>query len=213
MKGISVDMGKNGLNQKKSDPMIAYPLHDSLYLNITNQCPNACRFCIRETPNGVGYNLWLNHEPAVPEIIAAVQDVTEPYREVVFCGYGEPLTRPEVVIAVARWLKTQAVPVRINTNGLADLFLRYDVLPKLAGLINTISISLNAGDAAAYADLTRSRYGLKAFPALLDFIRRSRKYIPEVVVTAVDYPGVDLDNISKIIRSLGVMYRIRHFQQ
>jgi TatD family-associated radical SAM protein len=213
MKGISAVMGENSSDHSQLEPVIAYPLHGSLYLNITNQCPNACRFCIRGTTDGVGYNLWLEHEPAVSEIVAAIQGVVEPYREVVFCGYGEPLTRPEVVIAVAQWLKTQAVPVRINTNGLADLFLGYDVLPQLAGLITTVSISLNAGDAAAYADITQSRYGLKAFPALLDFIRRSRKYIPKVVVTAVDYPGVNLDNIAKMARNLGVTYRIRHFQQ
>jgi TatD family-associated radical SAM protein len=204
---------KNESNPVELASVIAYPLRGALYLNITNRCPNACRFCIRGTAAGVGYNLWLEHEPSVAEIIAAIGTKVASYREVVFCGYGEPLTRPEVVIAVAEWLKKQAVPVRINTNGLADLFLGYDVLPQLAGLIDVISISLNAGDAVAYANLTQSRYGLKAFPALLDFSARSRKYIPQVVLTGVDYPGVEPGSIAKIAEDLGVPYKIRLFQQ
>jgi TatD family-associated radical SAM protein len=210
---MHVRMKKNERNPAEPAQVIAYPLHGVLYLNITNRCPNACRFCIRGTAGGVGYNLWLKQEPGVAEVIAAIGDTAASYREVVFCGYGEPLIRPEVVIAVAEWLKKQAVPVRINTNGLADLFLGYDVLPQLAGLVDVISISLNAGDAAAYADITQSSYGLKAFPALLDFAGRSRKYIPQVVLTGVDYPGVELGNIGKIAKDLGVSYKIRHFQQ
>jgi TatD family-associated radical SAM protein len=195
--------------------VIAYPLHDALYLNITNRCPNACRFCIRSTDTGVGYNLWLEREPEAAEVIAALGDTLAAYREVVFCGYGEPLIRPEIVIAVAGWLKNQTDPVkiRINTNGLADLFLGYDVLPQLAGLVDVISISLNAGDAAAYVEITQTPYGLKAFPALLNFAARSRSYIPQVVLTAVDYPGVKLDNIKTIAKNLGAQYKIRHFLQ
>jgi TatD family-associated radical SAM protein len=210
---MHVRMKKNECNPVERAEVIAYPLSGALYLNITNQCPNACRFCIRGTAGGIGYNLWLEYEPGVAEIIAAIGDAAASYREVVFCGYGEPLMRPEVVVAVAQWLKKQNVSVRINTNGLADLFLGYDVLPQLAGLVDVISISLNAGDAAAYADLTQSVYGLKAFPALLDFVGRSRKYIPKVVVTGVDYPGVELGNIEKIAKDLGVAYKIRHFQE
>ena len=194
--------------------VIAYPIKDGLYLNITNRCQNACRFCIRDTENGVGYDLWLERDPTVAEIIQAIGDPTI-YREIVFCGYGEPLTRPEVVVEVARWIKSksESVPVRLNTNGLADLFLGYDILPQLAGLIDVISISLNAMDALSYAEITRSAYGLKAYPALLEFIKRSRNYIPQVVVTAVDYPGVNLEGFGEIAKKLNVMYKIRNYQQ
>jgi TatD family-associated radical SAM protein len=191
--------------------VIAYPLHGALYLNITNRCPNACRFCIRETC-GVGYNLWLEHEPAVDEIINAIGDPSQ-YREVVFCGYGEPLTRPDVVVEVARWLKEKQVKVRLNTNGLADLFLGYDILPRLAGVVDAISISLNASDADSYAEITRTGYGLDAFPAVLDFTARSKEYIPNVILTAVDYPGVNLEKAAAIAKKLNVMYKTRVFQQ
>jgi TatD family-associated radical SAM protein len=191
--------------------VIAYPLHGSLYLNITNRCPNACRFCIRETC-GVGYHLWLEHEPAVNEIIEAIGDPAR-YHEVVFCGYGEPLTRPEVVIEVGRWLKEKRVKVRLNTNGLADLFLGYDILPRLGGVVDTISISLNAPDAESYAEITRTAYGLDAYPAVVAFASRSRKYIPEVVLTAVEYPGVDVQKAAAVAKKLNIPYRIRVFQQ
>ncbi|HYH04265.1 MAG TPA: TatD family nuclease-associated radical SAM protein [Bacillota bacterium] len=194
--------------------VIAYPIKDGLYLNITNRCQNACRFCIRDTTNGVGYNLWLEHEPTVEDMIKAIGNPAD-YREIVFCGYGEPLTRPVVVIEVSRWIKQESVsiPVRLNTNGLADLFLGYDVLPQLKGLIDVISISLNAVNASSYAEITQSEYGLKAYPALLEFIKRSRDYIPEVVVTAVNYPGVDLEGFGEIAKKLNVMYKIRNYQQ
>ncbi len=195
------------------DMVIAYPIRDALYLNITNRCPNACLFCIRETTGGVGFNLWLSHEPSVPEIMAAIEKYGFNYREIVFCGYGEPLLRPEIVKEVARKVKEHQVSVRLNTNGLADLFLEYDVLAELSGLIDTISISLNAEDAAAYEKLTKTPYGTKAFGAVLDFIRRSQSVIPKVMVSVVRYPGVDIKKAALIAENLGVEFRIRELME
>ncbi len=199
---------------KNNDLVFAYPLNGSLYLNITNRCPNACLFCIRNSVDGVGYNLWLEREPMAGEILAAVGHL-KGIREIVFCGYGEPLLRPEVIIEVATALKERIrseqldIGIRINTNGLADLFLGYDVLPQLKGLIDAISISLNAHNSEAYLKITQSPYGEKAFPAVLDFVRRSTFYIPKVVLSVVRYPGVDIGEATKITRDLGVELRIR----
>ncbi|HBF35844.1 MAG TPA: radical SAM protein [Firmicutes bacterium] len=193
--------------------VIAYPIQDALYLNITNRCPNACLFCIRETTGGVGYNLWLNHEPSVHEIMMMVEEYGYHYREVVFCGYGEPLLRPEIVKEVAGKIKEHQVSVRLNTNGLADLFLGYDILPELAELIDTISISLNAENAAAYEKLTQSPYGINAFPAVLDFIRRSKLVIPKVVASVVRYPGVDIKKAALLAEDLKVDFRIRELME
>ncbi len=190
---------------------IAYPLQDALYLNITNRCSNRCRFCIRET-SGVGYNLWLEREPEVAEILAAIDEPRQ-YREIVFCGYGEPLSRPEVVVAVAKYLKEQTtIPIRLNTNGLADLFLSNDILPQLQGLIDVISISLNAHSSSSYQEITQTPYGDQAFPAVLDFIKRSKVYIPHVVVSVVRYPGVELEQAQLLAEQLGVEFRIREYQ-
>lgn len=202
------------INKKTKDLIFTYPLHDSLYLNITNRCPNACLFCIRDSGGGVGYNLWLEREPAAGEILAAIGDLKD-FREIVFCGYGEPLMRPEVIIEVATGLKERIrnerlnFKIRINTNGLADLFLGYDILPQLEGLIDALSISLNAHNSEEYLRLTRSTYGERAFPAVLDFARRSILYIPKVVLSVVRYPGVDIGEVTKISKGLGIELRIR----
>ncbi|HOJ77973.1 MAG TPA: TatD family nuclease-associated radical SAM protein [Bacillota bacterium] len=192
---------------------IAYTLNNSLYLNITNQCPNACIFCIRNTENGVGYDLWLNEEPSATAIIKAIQEHDD-YQEIVFCGYGEPLSRPEIVVTVAKWIKQELnKPVRINTNGLADLMLGYDVLPLLEGLVDTISISLNADNADDYFKLTKSKFGAKAFAAVLDFARRSKKYIPRVVLSVVNVAGVDIAACSRIAAEIGADFRVRNYQE
>jgi TatD family-associated radical SAM protein len=200
---------ENQLSEGQS-MVIAYPIKDALYLNITNRCPNACLFCIRETTSGVGYNLWLAHEPSVAEIITVAEELQYyQYREIVFCGYGEPLIRPEVLVEVSRFLKKHPVKIRLNTNGLSDLFLGYDILPQLEGLIDAISISLNAENADVYMELTKTPYGIAAFPVLLGFIRRSKLVIPDVAVSVVRYPGVNIEKAALLAKDLGVEFRVR----
>lgn len=200
---------ESDFNSKKA-LVIAYQLHGSLYLNITNRCPNACLFCIRGSKTGVGYNLWLEHEPSLAEVIDAIRDPSS-YREIVFCGYGEPLMRPEIVEGTARWLKQWPVSVRLNTNGLADLILGYDILPRLQGLIDIISISLNADNAQLYNELCRTEFGERAFPAILEFARRSTKYIPKVILSVVDYPGVNQEKAAVIAAEIGAEFRVREY--
>lgn len=189
---------------------IAYQLNGSLYLNITNRCPNACVFCIRGSKTGVGYNLWLEHEPSVTEVTNTIGD-PKGYREIVFCGYGEPLLRPEVVEGTAGWLKQWPGTIRLNTNGLADLFLGYDILPRLNGLIDIVSISLNADNARLYQKLCRSEFGEKAFPAILEFAKRSLDHIPRVILSVVDYPEVNPEKAAAIAKEIGAEFRIREY--
>ncbi|NYE56842.1 TatD family nuclease-associated radical SAM protein [Carboxydothermus ferrireducens] len=192
---------------------IAYELGNSLYINLTNRCTNACVFCIRKTEKGVGYDLWLEREPDTREIIAALKE-KDPlkYEEVVFCGYGEPLLRIKEVVEVARWLKEIGVKkVRINTNGLANRYHGRNILPELKGLVDVISISLNAQDAETYQKVSRSRYGQEAYAEVLKFIEESKKYIPEVVVTVVRWEGVDVEETKKVAERLGVKLRVREF--
>ncbi|GAV26107.1 radical SAM protein [Carboxydothermus islandicus] len=192
---------------------IAYELGNSLYINLTNRCTNACEFCIRKTEKGVGYDLWLDREPDTREIIAALKE-KDPlkYEEVVFCGYGEPLLRIKEVVEVARWLKEIGVKkVRINTNGLANRYHGRNILPELKGLVDIISISLNAQDAETYQKVSRSRYGQEAYAEVLKFIEESKKYIPEVVVTVVRWEGVDVEEAKKVAERMGVKLRVREF--
>ncbi len=193
--------------------MIAYKLGDSLYLNITNRCTNKCGFCLRQYGKGVGgYNLWLEKEPTTGEIIEEIGDPSG-YKEIVFCGYGEPLMRLDVVIDVARYLKKNypEIPIRINTNGQANLIYGEDVTPRFKGLVDIMSISLNAENAQKYDEMCHSDYGEEAFYSILEFARKCKNYVPRVVLTVVDLPNIDLEKCRKLAEDLGVELRVRSY--
>ncbi|MDN5301854.1 MAG: hypothetical protein PWQ60_1368 [Thermoanaerobacteraceae bacterium] len=195
--------------------MITYKLGNSLYLNITNRCTNRCGFCIRNNEIGVGgYDLWLEKEPTTKEIIEAIGDPTG-YKEVVFCGYGEPLMRLQTVLDVAGYLKKNypSVPIRINTNGQANLIYGEDVTPQFKGLIDVISISLNAENAGKYQEMCRSDYGEEAYYSILEFARKCKNYIPRVVLSVVDLPSIDVEKCRKLAEDLGVEFRVRHYDK
>lgn len=188
---------------------LAYILNGNLYLNITNRCINNCTFCIRQNEQGVGYDLWLDREPTSREVLDAIKEI-EKYDEIIFCGYGEPMLRPDVIIEVAKELKEKRKKkIRINTNGLAERFLGKKILPDLKGLIDTISISLNAQDAETYHKLSRPGIGMEAFNAVLQFAKESKEYIPEVILSVVDLPEVDVEACKEIAERLGVGFRVR----
>ncbi|AEF94199.1 Radical SAM domain protein [Desulfotomaculum nigrificans CO-1-SRB] len=189
--------------------IVSYQIQDSLYLNITNRCPNRCAFCIRQTATGIGYNLWLEKEPTVQEVLAAVKDPRQ-YQEIVFCGYGEPLSRLEIVKEVAAALKKQgAKSIRVNTNGQANLFYGRNIVPELANLVDTMSISLNAQDAATYVKICAPANGEEAYYSMLEFARKCVGVIPRVILSVVDWPGVDVPACQAIANELGAEFRLR----
>ncbi|MFC1637696.1 TatD family nuclease-associated radical SAM protein, partial [Candidatus Margulisiibacteriota bacterium] len=191
-----------------------YPVGDSLYLNITNRCTNQCQFCIRYKTRQFNkkYELWMDHEPSADEVIKAIGDPTK-YKQIVFCGYGEPLLRLETVKTVAKELKMKKVKIRIDTNGHANLFWGRNILPELKGLIDIMSISLDAENAKVYGQICASFYGEKAYPAVIDFIKEAKKYIPEVEATVVDLPVIDQKACQKIAEDLGVEFRVRSYYE
>lgn len=190
---------------------VAYHMDNKLYLNLTNRCTNDCEFCIRRGSTGIGgHNLWLDHEPDFAEVIAAIGDPTR-YEEVVFVGYGEPLTRLDLVKEIAQWLKKQNMRVRVDTNGQANLIHGRNIIPELEGLVDTVSISLNATTAEKYDDLCHSIYGLKAYEAVLEFAAEAKKYIPRVIMSIVNYGEVEVEKARQITDKLGVELRVREF--
>lgn len=190
------------------EQILTYTLGQNLYLNVTNRCTNNCLFCIRHTPGGIGYNLWLEREPSVGEVVDAIRDPLA-YREVVFCGYGEPLLRLDLVREVAAWLKKRGATVRINTNGQANLVFGQNIVPSLKGLVDAVSISLNAHAEDVYRKICRPSFGEKAYGAVLEFARACAGEIPKVILTAVEWPGVDMEKCREIARGLGVEFRLR----
>lgn len=193
--------------------IIAYPIGDGLYLNITNRCTNACSFCVRTTTDfSMGYDLWIDREPTIDEVVADIKDKqVNKYKELVFCGYGEPTERFDDMIEIIRRVKEFSdIKIRVNTNGHANLIAGRDVTPELKGMIDTLSISLNAPDAVRYQEICRSVYGEDGFYALIDFAKKAKEYVPNVVLSIVDVMDeCDKDKCRKIAEEIGVKLRIR----
>lgn len=198
--------------------VILYEVHNGLYVNMTNKCPCNCTFCLRQTRDemeGSG-SLWLEREPSVEEVKAEFSKFDmDKYEEVVFCGFGEPTERLNDLLEVAAFVKEKyGKPTRINTNGLADLIFGKDTTPLLEGKIDTVSISLNTPNKQRYYELTRNRFGIESFDAMLTYARNAKKYVKNVVMTTVATTLTEDEEkeCAELCNSLGVTYRIRPWE-
>ncbi len=195
---------------------ITYEVGYSLYLNITNRCCNNCSFCVRNKSDGVGSanNLWLDREPTVDEIITAIQkhDLSR-YQELVFCGFGEPMMRTIDIVEICKKVKSvHNIPIRINTNGQANLIFGRDITSLLEGYVDIISISMNTSNKDSYQTICKSAYGVAAFDALIDFAVKCKRYIPNIILTVVDViNSEDIKACRAIAKQIGVNFRVRHY--
>lgn len=196
-------------------PVLAYPLGDALYLNITSTCTLACTFCpkIREGDFTVGgYDLRLVADPPAGEVWdAACAAGLAGRSEVVFTGYGEPTRRLGVLVDLVGRLRAAGVPrVRLDTDGLASLREGRDVPPLLAAAgLHAVSVSLNGPDAATYARLCPSRHGEAAYGAVREFIRSAVTCIADVAASAVAVPGLSEEACRREAEALGARFRWR----
>ena len=194
---------------------ILYTYKNQVYANITNKCDCRCTFCIRSHEDSVGdaETLWHKTDPSLEEITAALDafDFTG-YDELVYCGYGEPTCALGNLIASAKYAKEKyGVRIRVNTNGLANLYHKRDVVPELSEVVDAISISLNAPTAEEYDKVTRPQFP-GAFDALLQFASRCRDAISDVRLTIVDVlPDDEIAASQKLADSLGISLRIRRY--
>jgi TatD DNase family protein len=202
-----------GIEQPQEQATIAYKIRDSLYLNITNRCSNRCTFCPKFDDFVVkGHELKLSHEPSAAEVLAAVDDAAG-FSEVVFCGYGEPLIRLDLVKEVAAELKRRDLQVRINTDGQANLVHHRNILPELAGLVDVVSVSLNAADPETYQRLCNTPFGAAGFQGVCDFLVEAKRHIPQVVASAVTVPDLDVAKVRELAERLGVEFREREYAE
>lgn len=198
---------------------IFYEVHGNLYVNLTNKCPCSCTFCLRQNRDHMeeSDSLWLEHEPTYEEAIEEIKKFDiEKYGEIVFCGFGEPTEVLDVLLKLAKYIKdTYNKPIRINTNGLGNLVNGKDITPMLAGLIDTLSISLNTPNAEEYFRIVRPKFGPDSFQAMLDFAKEAVKYVPNVVLTTVDttITKEEEEECRRICESIGVRYRIRAWEK
>lgn len=188
-----------------------------VYVNLTNRCTCACTFCLRNTKEMQKSNsLWLKQEPSAQEIITEFSRYNmELFNEIVFCGFGEPTLRLDVLLEVARYLKQHNgnIPLRINTNGLCELEADKEIAPLFRGLIDIVSISLNASNATEYLRLTRNPFGLQSFDAMLAFAASCKKYVPYVVLTVVDCIGkTEIAACQALADKIGLTLRVRPFE-
>jgi TatD family-associated radical SAM protein len=192
------------------DFTVGYTLRGSRYLNVTNKCTLRCAFCPKFNGEWVvqDYDLRLRQDPTAEEILFAAGDPRE-YKEVVFCGLGEPTVRLRELLYVAERLRARGGRLRLNTDGLANLVHGRDVTPELARHIQSVSVSMNAQDEATYNRHCRPKLE-GSYAAMLDFVRRARDVFEEVTVTALDgLDGVDIAACEKIAADLGVKFRRR----
>lgn len=199
---------------------ITYQVKSSVYVNLTNRCPCACTFCLRNNASGVygSGSLWLEREPTLDEVTASLdaQDWTR-FREVVFCGYGEPTERLDVLLAAAAHMKARdpSLRVRVNTNGLSDLVNGRPTAALFAGKVDCLSISLNTDDPAEYLAVCRPSFGDAAYPAMLAFAHDAAQCVPEVVMTVVGEPVTDAAKQARcraIAEGLGARLRVRPYE-
>ena len=202
---------------KKTAMSISYELWGKLYLNITNKCPCACTFCLRQNDDGAYGSdpLWLEHQPDYDEVIENLKtrDLSS-YKEIIFCGYGEPTCALSVMSMVGPWLKRENCKTRLNTNGLANLEYGQDITPRFAGILDTISISLNASNAQRYYELTRAKYGLASYDGMLDFAVRAKAHVPHVVLTIVDHVEgpEEIERCRELCEEKGLTLRVRPYE-
>ncbi|MBQ7981587.1 MAG: TIGR04100 family radical SAM protein [Oscillospiraceae bacterium] len=192
-----------------------YTVGDKIYVNLTNRCPCACTFCIRQNGDGAygSDSLWLEREPTVDEVIAEFgkYDLSK-YVEVVFCGYGEPMERAEDVAFLGRYIKENlGLPVRLNTNGLGNKIHGKPTAELLEGAVDIVSISLNQCSREKYNAVTRPKWE-DGFDAMISFAADCKKFVPKVMFTVVDViPPEDISRCKALAMSLGIELRVRPY--
>ncbi len=190
----------------------------NLYVNVTNACNCACTFCLRNMKKmAEESSLWLKEKPTLAAFKTAFDNVPWAYiKEVVFCGFGEPTMELATLVELLHYVKKihPELPTRLNTNGLGNLEYGRDIAPDFAGVLDTISISLNASNAERYYELTRAKYGIKSYEAMLDFAEHSKQYVPNVVLTIVDQVEgpEEIARCRKICAERGLTLRVREYE-
>lgn len=189
-----------------------------LYVNITNQCNCDCVFCLRQKKKMAEQSsLWLKQEPTIEEIKSEIQKAPwNLINEIVFCGFGEPTLRLSELIAALRFVRElhPNIPTRLNTNGLGELAHGREIAADFEGLLDVVSISLNASTAERYFKLTRAEYGLKSYEAMLTFAEHMKPYVPKVVLTIVDHVNSEeeIECCRQICDSRGLTLRVRPYE-
>jgi len=189
-----------------------YKVGNNIYINLTNACTNNCSFCIRSNcSTAYSYNLWLSKEPTAEEVIKDLKKF-ENYGEAVFCGYGEPTVKLNEIIKICEYLKSIKKTVRLDTNGQGNLINGFNIVPKLIGKVDKVSISLNASNGKDYQKLCGSNF-VNAYSEVLNFARLCVKSF-DTTLTVLDFLSKDeIEKCRKIAADMGAKFRVRAFEK
>lgn len=195
---------------------LAYLLDGKVYINLTNGCTNNCVFCIRSIKEDVvGANLFLNTENVkAQDVISQLEAMRDKLsEEIIFCGYGEPMLKLDIIKQVAKYIKEKYpnTILRVNTNGHANLVYKRNVLPELKGLIDKFSVSLNGENEQVYNELCLPSID-GAYFGVKEFIAEAVKLgfdTTATIVTGYKNYKVDMEKCIEITKDLGANFRER----
>ncbi|MDE5618028.1 MAG: TatD family nuclease-associated radical SAM protein [Clostridia bacterium] len=202
-----------------------YTIYDNIYVNLTNKCSNACEFCIRNHESemdgmtfaahkgekGDSYDLWLDKEPSYSDVVEQLEKLDfSKYKEMVFCGYGEPTYRFDLIEMLCDYAHANGISTRINTNGQGSAIMGRNIAPRMSKCIDVINVSLNATDKVAYQKLCHSIYGEEAYDIMLQFAKECVRHGGNVVLSIVDcVPPEEIARAQHIADSIGATLRVR----
>ncbi len=206
---------KNKQSENRKDTY-AYALDGNLYINLTNKCSNGCDFCVRNERNTYfGHELWIrNGDPTAEKVIFAIEQLggVEKFKEVVFCGFGEPTYRMEELCIVADYVHEKGGKIRLNTNGQGSLINKRDILPELKGRIDLLNVSLNAPDSESYKKICRSMFGENGFTAMVEFAKGAKRLGINSRFSVVDCIGEEqIERCKKLAESVNVPLYVRKY--
>lgn len=205
--------------------ILVYLLDGKIYINLTNRCTNDCIFCLRKDKDDVvGQTLWLDNENSTADdVIKQFEEKRNelltthnlPFKEVIFCGYGEPMLKFDVMKQVAKYIKDKypETKIRVNSNGHANYVYKKNVVPECKGLIDEFSVSLNGSTKEEYDELSQPKFD-EAYDEMKKFIKACSDEGISVVASVVEgYKGrhLDLEKCEEIAKSLGAKFRVREW--
>jgi TatD DNase family protein len=189
-----------------------YRIKNSLYINITNRCNADCFFCTHKSDAIIdGYNLKMakGDEPPAEKYIEEIGNPSN-YDEIVFCGYGEPTIRWDVVKKIARYVKNNGGKTRLDTNGHGSFINKRDITPEMKGLIDVVSVSINTHDPRKYAEIMRVEK--RMFNEVIDFAKKSKMYVEKVVMSVVSIDNIEIEKTRQIVEEkIGAEFRVREY--
>ncbi len=207
---------KKGEQQQQRKDTYVYVLDGNLYLNLTNKCSNGCDFCVRnERSSYYGNYLWLQKgEPNAQQVIAQINGMGDlkRFKEAVFCGFGEPTYRMEVMCEVADYLHEKGLSTRLNTNGQGCLINKRDIVPELIGKIDLVNVSLNASCYEKYQKICRSQFREAGFDGMVEFAKSCKRQGVNVRFSIVDCIGEEeVEACKRLAAKVNVPLYIRDY--